>query len=64
MSPIRESISKVITLENPTDNEVVIAKNQFVCNNEYIDITPDQLKIPPRSERGFEINYRPLMQTE
>ena len=63
-SPIRESISKVITIENPTDNEVVIAKNQFVCNNEYIDITPDQLKIPPRSERGFEINYRPLMQTE
>ena len=63
-SPIRESISKVITIENPTENEVTIARNQFVCNNEYIDITPDQLKIPPRQERGFEINYRPLMQTE
>lgn len=27
VSPIRESISKIITVENPTDSEVVIAKN-------------------------------------
>jgi hypothetical protein len=26
-SPIRESISKVVTIENPTDNEVTIMKN-------------------------------------
>ena len=26
-SPIRESISKVVTIENPTDIEVTIAKN-------------------------------------
>ena len=64
VSPIRESISKIITIENPTDTEVIIARSQFVCNNEYIDITPDQLKIPPHSERGFEINYRPLIQSE
>jgi hypothetical protein len=64
ISPIRESISKVITIENPTDSEVVVAKNQFVCNNEYVDITPETLKIPAKSERGFEINYRPLMQSE
>ena len=41
VSTLRESVSKVITVENPTDTEVVIAKNQFVCNNEYIEITPD-----------------------
>jgi hypothetical protein len=32
-----------------------------VINNEYIEITPDTLKIPPKSERGFEISYRPLI---
>jgi hydrocephalus-inducing protein len=63
-SAIRESISKIVTIENPTDQEVTIARNQFVFTNEYIDITPDSLKIPPKSERGFEINYRPLKQTE
>lgn len=59
-SAIRESISKIVTIENPTDSEVTIAKNQFLYSNEYIDVTPDILKIPPKSERGFEISYRPL----
>lgn len=59
-SPLREMISKIVTIENPTDMEVTIAKNQFIFSNEYIDVTPDVLKIPPKSERGFEISYRPL----
>lgn len=59
-SAIRESVSKVITIENPTDMEVTIAKNQYVFTNEYIDVAPEILKIPPKSERGFEIIYRPL----
>lgn len=63
-SPIRESISRIVTIENPTDSEVVIAKSQFTCASEYIDIGPDQLKIPPKSERGFEISYRPLIVSE
>jgi hypothetical protein len=43
---------------------VVIAKSQFTCTSEYIDIGPEQLKIPPKSERGFEISYRPLIVSE
>jgi hypothetical protein len=35
-----------------------------VFNNEFIEITPDNLKIPPKSEGGFEINYRPLNMSE
>ena len=35
-----------------------------MVTNEYIDITPDTLKVPPKSERGFEINYRPLIVSE
>lgn len=32
-----------------------------MINNEYIDIQPDNLKIPGKSERGFEVIYRPLI---
>ena len=34
ISPIRESVTRVITIENPTDSEVVIQRNQFVFNND------------------------------
>mmetsp|Transcript_39618 Transcript_39618/g.60633 ORF Transcript_39618/g.60633 Transcript_39618/m.60633 type:complete len:219 (-) Transcript_39618:134-790(-) len=29
-----------------------------------MEITPEQLVIPPKSERGFEIHYRPLVTSE
>lgn len=64
ISPIRESISKTLTFENPTDNDITIQKSQFVYTNEYIDITPEVIKIPGKSERGVEINYRPLIVSE
>lgn len=63
-SPIRESIGRIVTIENPTDTEIIIAKSQFTCTNEYIEIGPESLKIPPKSERGFEISYRPLIISE
>lgn len=43
---------------------MLIAKNQFTCASEYIDLGPEQLKIPAKSERGFEISYRPLIVSE
>jgi hydrocephalus-inducing protein len=58
---VRESVSSIISIENPTDIEVTIASSEFVCDNEYIQITPASLKIPARSEKGFEIHYRPLI---
>jgi len=64
VSPIRESVSRIVTIENPTDAEVVIAKSQFTCTSEYVEIGPEQLKIPAKSERGFEISYRPLIISE
>ena len=59
-SALRETSSKVVTIENPTDNEVTIQRSQFVFANEYVEITPEILKIPGKSEGGFEVNYRPL----
>jgi len=43
---------------------VTIASTEFTCDNEYIEITPESLVIPARSERGFEIHYRPLITSE
>ena len=41
VSPIRESITHGIVIENPTSQDVVINKSQFVVTNEYLEITPE-----------------------
>lgn len=63
-SQVRESVSQIISIENPTELEVTIPATEFACSNEDIEITPAQLVIPPRSERGFEIHYRPLVSSD
>jgi hydrocephalus-inducing protein len=60
-SQVRETISKMIIIENPTKFDIEITKQEFSFANEYIEITPDSITIPAQSERGFEINYRPLV---
>ncbi len=57
---VRETVSKIITVENPTAIDVEITKQQFSFVNEYIEISPDSITIPAQSERGFEVCYRPL----
>jgi hydrocephalus-inducing protein len=37
-SAVRESVMRLISIENPTENEVEIRKNQWVMANEYLDI--------------------------
>jgi P pilus assembly chaperone PapD len=54
----------VISIENPTDVEVTIPNTEFACDNEYIEITPASLTVPPKSEKCFEVHYRPLMASE
>lgn len=43
---------------------MTIPSTEFTCENEYVEITPAQLTIPAKSERGFEIHYRPLVASE
>jgi hypothetical protein len=47
-SQVRESISQTINIENPTDSEVTIPATEWQCSNEYIEITPATLSVPPR----------------
>jgi hydrocephalus-inducing protein len=63
-SQVREEVSALISIENPTDVEVTIPNTEFVCDNEYIEITPASLTVPPKSEKCFEVHYRPLMASE
>jgi len=63
-SQVRESVSQLISIENPTDTELTIPSSEFTCDNEYIEITPASLTIPAKSERGFEVHYRPLVASE
>jgi len=63
-SQVREAVSQVISIENPTEVDVTIPASEFQCDNEYIEITPPTLTVPARSERGFEVHYRPLIASE
>ena len=40
-SPIRESVSASIIIENPTDQEVEVNRSQFTIANEYVEIHPE-----------------------
>ena len=64
ISCVRETAVKEIMIENPTDKEIEIPKSQFVFVNDTILIQPDVLKIPPKSERHFDILFRPLIVSE
>lgn len=63
-SQVRESVSQMISIENPTDVDVKIAASDFHFDHEYIEITPATLTVPARAERGFEVHYRPLVSSE
>lgn len=61
VSPIRESVSEVIMIENPTEQEVEVNRTQFTVNNEYIEIVPEAQVLKAGETREFTIRYLPLM---
>ena len=63
-SPIRESVSASIIIENPTDQEVEVNKSQFTIANEYIEIHPETQVVKGNESREFQIRYMPLMISE
>jgi len=62
-SIIRESVSKLITIENPLDKPVIVKKEQFSTDNDNISFLPSSFTIPEKSEFGFEVVFRPLLIT-
>lgn len=63
-SPIRESVSQSVILENPTDQEVEVNRAQFTIQNEYVEIHPESQVFKPHESREFQIRYLPLMISE
>ena len=64
ISPIREVITHGIVIENPTDLDVQVTKQQFIYVNEYIEILPDNLTLKAHEAREFTVRYLPLMVSE
>lgn len=63
-SPIRESVTQSIIIENPTDEEVVVNRSQFQIQNEYCELQPDSHIIKAHETREFTVRYLPLMISE
>lgn len=51
-------------IANPLDTPIDITSDQVVCDNDYVIINPPVLTIPPKSESGLELTYRPLIAVE
>jgi hydrocephalus-inducing protein len=58
---VRESFSKLITLENPLLVPVQIKKEMILIESDVIYVSPNNFTIPAKSEFGFEIIFRPLL---
>ena len=62
--PVREVTQKVIMIANPLATPIEISRSMIVCDNDYVQIEPDWLEIPAKSESGIEVTYRPLIAAE
>lgn len=63
-SPIRESVSASIIIDNPTDQEVEVNRSHFTIANEYVEIHPETQVFKANESREFQIRYMPLMISE
>lgn len=61
VSVVRETVSKSITIENPLSIPVIIKKEHLFSEHECISFNPVTFTIPPLSEFGFELLFRPLI---
>jgi hypothetical protein len=51
-------------IENPTNEDVKVTKQQFIFTNDYLEITSDDIVIKAHESREFNINFRPLIISE
>ena len=61
VSVVRETYSKLITIENPLNVAVTVKKEQLIPDHECITFNPPTFIMPPKSESGFEVLFRPLL---
>lgn len=64
VSSVRESCQHPIVIENPTNEDVKVTKQQFIFTNDYLEITSDDIVIKAHESREFNINFRPLIISE
>lgn len=52
-SVVRESVTKLITIENPLSSQVEIKKEMLTVDSDMVLLQPNSFTIPPKSEFGF-----------
>ena len=57
---VRDTVKKVISITNPLDKPVDIKREQISVDTDTLTFTPQNFTIPPKSEFGVELSYRPL----
>ena len=48
-SVVRETVNKIITIENPLNHAVEFKKENLACDNENITFNPSSFTIAPKS---------------
>lgn len=61
VSVVRETVSKLITIENPLNIPVIIKKENLISEHECLTFNPPSFTVQARSEAGFEVVFRPLI---
>jgi len=61
VSVVRETFSKLITIENPLNIPITVKKENLISDHECITFNPPTFVMPPKSESGFEVLFRPLL---
>ena len=63
-SVVREATQRLINIENPLPHPVDIKQDMIVVESDTVFVSPKSFVIPPKSEFGLEIIYRPLLAKE
>ena len=64
-SSVRESVSKIILIDNPLGKEVVIMENDLVLDSESVFVKSQfPLVLKPNLDFGLELIFRPLIEFE
>ena len=63
-SIVRETIMKIITIENPLSKAVQITNDNITCDNDNLAFQPINFLVPEKSEFGLEVIFRPLIAIE
>lgn len=58
---MRETTSTIVQIENPLDEPVEFKRDAVKISTDLVSVNPFGFTIPPHSETGVEVIFRPLL---